>query len=178
MSIEFMMPSNHLIRFYIFSSHLQSFIASRTFPTSWLFTSGSQNIGTSALASVLSMNIQGWFPLRLAGLISLLSKGVSCIFSSIAVGKFYYNHYHFFSRETWGLHATWMAYLKTCRGTCFCWHFSSRNIYEGIISASVKREYRFTLFLYKRVCSEILRNGQVKGGHSELLLFKDFLRKS
>lgn len=56
--------------------------------------------------------------------------------------------------------------------------FSSGNVYEGRILASVKREYRFTLFVYKIACSEILRNGQGKGGRSELLLFKDFLRKS
>ena len=60
-----------------FSSCLQSFPASRSFPMSWLFTSGSQSIRASA--SVLPMNIQGWFPLRLTGLISLLSKGLSSI---------------------------------------------------------------------------------------------------
>ena len=61
-----------------FSSCPQSFPASRSFPTSWLFTSGNQSIGASALAPVLPMNIQGWFPLGLiAGLISLLSKGHS-----------------------------------------------------------------------------------------------------
>ena len=43
----------------------------------WLFTSGGQSIGASASASVLPMNIQGWFPLRLTGLISLQSKGLS-----------------------------------------------------------------------------------------------------
>ena len=47
------------------------------FPVSWLFASGGQIIGASASASVLPMNIQGWFPLGLTGLISLLSKGLS-----------------------------------------------------------------------------------------------------
>ena len=47
------------------------------FPVSQLFTSGGQSIGTSTSASVLPMNIQGWFPLRLTGLISLQSKGLS-----------------------------------------------------------------------------------------------------
>ena len=46
-----------------FSSYLQSFPASGPFPVSWLFASGGQNIGASASASVLPMNIQGWFPL-------------------------------------------------------------------------------------------------------------------
>ena len=53
-------------------SCLQSFPASGSFPVSLLFASGGQSIG--ALASVLPMNIQGWFPLGLTGLISLLSK--------------------------------------------------------------------------------------------------------
>ena len=47
---------------------LQSFPASGSFPVSWLFTSGGQNIGASASASVLPMNIQDWFPLGLTGL--------------------------------------------------------------------------------------------------------------
>ena len=49
-----------------FSFCLQSFTASEFFPTSQLFASGAQSIGTSALSSVLPMNIQGWFPLGLA----------------------------------------------------------------------------------------------------------------
>ena len=58
-----------------FSSCLQSFPASVSFPMSRFFTSGGQSIG--ALASVLSVNIQCWFPLGLTVLISLLSKGLS-----------------------------------------------------------------------------------------------------
>ena len=57
-----------------FSSHLQSFPASGSFSMSWLFASGGQSIGASASASVLPMNIQGWFPLGLTGWISLQSK--------------------------------------------------------------------------------------------------------
>ena len=55
-----------------FSSCLQSFPASGSFQVSWLFASGGQSIGASA--SVLPMNIQGWFPLELTGLISLQSS--------------------------------------------------------------------------------------------------------
>ena len=58
-------------------SRLQSFPASGSFPTSQLFKSGCHSIGASASASVLPMNIQGWFPLGLTGLISLQSKGLS-----------------------------------------------------------------------------------------------------
>ena len=60
-----------------FSSCLQSFPASRSFPMSQLFISGGQNIGASVSASVLPMNIQDWLPLGLTGLISLQSKGLS-----------------------------------------------------------------------------------------------------
>ena len=63
----------------LFSFCLQSFLASGSFPGSQLFTSGSQSIGASA--SVLPMSIQVWFPLGLTGLISLLSKGLSRVFS-------------------------------------------------------------------------------------------------
>ena len=59
----------------------------RVFSNEWLFSSGGQNIGASASASVLPMDIQGWFPLGLTGLISLLSKGLSRVFSSTAVQK-------------------------------------------------------------------------------------------
>ena len=68
-----------------FSSCLQSFPAS--FQMSWLFASGGQSIGAPALTSVLPMNIQGWFPLRLICLISLLSVGLLRDFSSTTVGK-------------------------------------------------------------------------------------------
>ena len=59
-----------------FSFCPQSFPASRSFLMSWLFTSGDQSIGVSASASVFPMNIQGWFPLGLTDLISMLSKGL------------------------------------------------------------------------------------------------------
>ena len=57
-----------------FSSWPQSFPESGSFPMSQLFISGGKNIGTSASASVLPMNIQSWFSLGLTGLISLQSK--------------------------------------------------------------------------------------------------------
>ena len=71
-----------------FSSCLQSLPASGYFPMSrQFFTSGGQSIGVSISASVLSMNIQDWFPLELSGLIFLLSKGLSRIFSNATVQK-------------------------------------------------------------------------------------------
>ena len=72
MSIELMMPSNHLILCHYFLSCPQVFPASGCFPMSHLFASGGQSIGVSASASVLPMNIQDWYPLGWAGWVSLL----------------------------------------------------------------------------------------------------------
>ena len=70
-----------------FSSCLQSFPVSGSFPISQFFTSGGQYIGVSASASVLPMNIQGWFPLGLPGLSSLQSKEVSRVLFRTTVQK-------------------------------------------------------------------------------------------
>ena len=70
-----------------FSSCIQSFPASRSFPMSHFFASGGQSIGVSASASVLPMNIQDWFPLGWAGWISLQFKGLSRVFSNTTVQK-------------------------------------------------------------------------------------------
>ena len=85
MSIESVMPVNHLILCCLLL--LPSIFPSirERFPMSQLFISGGQSIGPSAAASVLSVNIQGWSPLGLTGLISLLSKGLSRVFSSTTV---------------------------------------------------------------------------------------------
>ena len=66
----------------LFSSCLLSFTASGSFPLSWFFSSGGQSIEASASASLLPMNIQGWFPLASPGLISLQSKGPPRVFSN------------------------------------------------------------------------------------------------
>ena len=70
-----------------FSSCLQSFPASGSFPTSQLFTWGGPSIGASASASVLPMIIQGWFPLGLTDWISLQPKGLSRVFPNTTVQK-------------------------------------------------------------------------------------------
>ena len=77
-----------------FSSCPQSFPASGSFPMSELLTSDGQSIGASASTLVLPMNIQGWFPLRLTGLILLLSKGLSRVFSITTVWNL-----HFFGAQ-------------------------------------------------------------------------------
>ena len=80
-----------------FSSLLQSFPASGPFPMSQFFPTGGQSIGTSASASLLPVNIQDWFPLGLAGFLSLPSKGLSRVFCNTTVlkhrlfGSFYFS---------------------------------------------------------------------------------------
>ena len=85
MSIELVMLSSHLVLWCPLLLLPQSFPASGTFPISHLFTSDDQNTGASA--SVLPVNIQSWSPLRLTGLIFLLSKGLSGVFSSTTVQR-------------------------------------------------------------------------------------------
>ena len=70
-----------------FSSCLQSFPASGSFPLSQFFVSGGQTTGVSASASVVPMNIQDWSPLGWTSWISLLSKGLSRVFSNTTVQK-------------------------------------------------------------------------------------------
>ena len=81
-----------------FSACLQSFPSLGSFPMSWLFESDGQNIGASASATVLPMNIQGWFPLGLTGLVSLLSKGLSKVFSNTTVRR----HKFFGTQSSYG----------------------------------------------------------------------------
>ena len=87
MSIELVMPSNHLFSVVPFSSCPQSFPASGSFQMSQLFASGGQSIGVSASTSVLPMNTQDWSPLGWTGWISLQSKEFSRVFSNTTIQK-------------------------------------------------------------------------------------------
>ena len=77
-----------------FSSCLQSFPGSGSFPMRQFFASGGQTIGVSPSTSFLPMNIQDWFPLGWTGWISLQSKGLSRVFSNTTVQK-----HQFFSTQ-------------------------------------------------------------------------------
>ena len=85
MSIALVMPSNHLILWCPLLLLPSMFPSIRDCPVSWLFSSDDQHTGASALTSVLP--IQGWFPFRLTGLISLPSKGLLGFFSSTTVWR-------------------------------------------------------------------------------------------
>ena len=94
MSIESVMPSNHLILCRPLLLPPSIFPSIRVFQMSQLFASGGQSIGVSASTSVLSMNIQDWPPLGWTGWISLQSKGLSGVFSNTTVQK-----HQFFSAQ-------------------------------------------------------------------------------
>ena len=81
----------------LFSFCLQSFPASESFPMSQLFTSGGQSIGASALATVLPMNIQGWFPLRWTDYIHCMPFG----------------NFDYENDKVWKWMVKWTAYVST-----------------------------------------------------------------
>ena len=85
MSTKSVIPSTILYSVAPFSSCPQSFPASRSFPVCWLLPSDGQSIAASAI--VLPVNIQGWFLLGLTGWSSLLSKGLTRVFSSTTIWK-------------------------------------------------------------------------------------------
>ena len=121
------MPSNHLIPCCPFSSCPQSFPASRSFLMIQLFTLGGQSVGPSASGPVLPMNIQGWLPLGLTGLISLQSKGQvwsPCsprVFSSTTVWK------HWFFRPQPSLWSNSHPYMTTGKTIALTrWTFVSK----------------------------------------------------
>ena len=93
MSVELVILSNHLIYCHSLLC-LQSLPASGSFPLSQIFASGGQSTGVSASAPVLSMNIQGWYPLGLTGWIPLQSKELSRVFHNTTVQK-----HQFFSAQ-------------------------------------------------------------------------------
>ena len=95
MSIELVMPSNHLILCRPLLLLPSIFPSISVFSSESVLPSGGQRTEASASASVLPMNIQGWFPLRQTGWISLQSKGLSRVFSSTTVRK-----HHFFGEQS------------------------------------------------------------------------------
>ena len=103
-----------------FSSCLQPFPASGSSQMSQFFASGGQSIGVSASASVLPMNIQGWFPLGLMGLFSLQSKEFSRVFSSTTDQK-----HQFFSTQLslWSKYYihTWLQKNHSLDYMYLCW---------------------------------------------------------
>ena len=147
MSIELVMLSNHLIFCQPLLLLPSIFHSISSFPVSWLFTSGGQSIGASAL--VLPMKIQDWFPLGLTGLI-LLSKGLSRVFSSTEVLKhqslalsFLYGPTLTSVHDFWKNHS--IDYTDLCQNSDVLW-ISSINLEKHKVS--VEKDYLWTDFLF------------------------------
>ena len=119
MCIESVTPSNQLILCYPLLLLPSVFPSIGPFPTSWLLASGGWiSTGGSASSWVLPMNIQGWFPLVLIGLIALQSKGLSRVFSKTTVQK-----HQFFSAQPCGpaltsIHDSWKNHSFDYRDLC------------------------------------------------------------
>ena len=106
MSIELMMLVNQLIICHLLLLLPSIFLSIRCFPVSWLFASGGQSIGASASVSVLPMNVQDWFSLGLAGLISMLSKRLKSLLQHHSSKALILWHLDFFMVPLSHLHMT------------------------------------------------------------------------
>ena len=90
---------------------------------SWLFASGCLSVRASGSASVLPMNIHGWFPLGLTDLIFLQSKGLSRVFSSTTIQKHHFFGSQSFSWSNFYIH-TWL--LKKKKLSLIIWIFAGK----------------------------------------------------
>ena len=105
--IESVMPSNHLILCHPLLLLPSIFPGIKVFSNESVLCIRCQSIGVSASASVLPMNSQDWFSLALTGLISLLSKGLSRVFSSTTVWKHQCPLHWKYSLNHWTISEVW-----------------------------------------------------------------------
>ena len=148
MSFELVTLSKYLIFFHPLLLLPSIFPSTREFTMSWLFTSDGQGIGASASASVLPMNIQGWFPLGLSGLITLKSKGLSRVFSNTTMWEHQFFGIQSSSYSNSHIH-TWLLekkhsfnYTDLCqqndvsayngRNIIWSWHYRTSSMYGSL----------------------------------------------
>ena len=154
-----------------FSSCLQSFPASGSFPMSQLFPSGGQSIEASASASVLPKNIQDWIPLGLTGLISLQSKGLKSLVQHHSSKTYILQHSAFFMVQ---LSHSYMTTGKTTALTTWtfvgvalewhhlhiwgCWYFSLKSWFQLVSYPAQSRGNCKTFFppSFRNHCSALL----------------------
>ena len=135
MSIRSVMPSNHLILCQPLLLLSSIFPRIRVFSISQFFTSGGQNIGVSASALVIPMNIQDWFPLGLIGLISLQSKGLSRVFSNTTIPTpkpmlIFHSLLFIYFLKYKCIYFNWrLITLQYCIGFAIHWHESATGVH-------------------------------------------------
>ena len=137
MSIESVMLSNHLILCCLILLLPSIFAPSGSFPVSPLFASGRQSIGASVSSSIHPMKIQGWYPLGLTSLISLLYKGISKVFSSNTIWK----HQFFSTQPFYG------PTLRSCSSNTFFLIFSTKML-SYLSSMQYSLKFTYTFFIY------------------------------
>ena len=151
-----------------FSSYPQSFPASGPFPVSWLFASGGQSIGASASASVLPMNIQGWFPLGLTGLISLLSKELSRVLSSTSLKTSILQHSAFYMVQfshpymTTGKARALTMHTFVSKMMTLLFNASSR-FFKASYSSKEQASFNFYSWVSWNNCQSHIHGGVIKG---------------
>ena len=149
-----LMTSNDLISVIPFSSWLQSFPASESFQTSQFFASDGQNIGVSASASGLSMNIQDWFPLGWTGLISLKSKGLSRVFSNTTVQKHQFSSFQLSLWSNSHIHTGLLEKPQFWLYKTLSAMFLLLNIWSGFVIAFLPRQVSFNFMVAVNICSD------------------------
>ena len=151
-----------------FSSYPQSFPASGPFPVSWLFASGGQSIGASASASVLPMNIQGWFTLGLTGLISLLSKELSRVLSSTSLKTSILQHSAFYMVQfshpymTTGKARALTMHTFVSKVMTLLFNASSR-FFQASFSSKEQASFNFYSWVSWNDCQSHIHGGVIKG---------------
>ena len=164
MSIESVMPSNHLIVCHPLLLLPQSFPASGSFPMSQLFASGGQSVGVSASASDLLMNIQDWSPLGWTGLVPLQFRGLSRVFSNITVQK----HQFFGAQLSFYFNSpihTWLLEKNHSFDKMnLCWqsNFSAFNMLFRLVIAFLPRSKRLLTSWLQSPSAVILKPKKIK----------------
>ena len=129
-----------------FSFCLQSFSASVSFPVSRLFASGGESIGASASAKFLPVNIQGWFPIGLTGLISYIACRYHILFIYCPVDKCMLLHYQKFLLNEW-------TFLYTSSRACVQVCLSSVDMEEWNFEDKVYLHFSFQIALLSECSS-------------------------
>ena len=120
MSIELLVLSYHVILCHLLLLLPSVFSSIGFFPVSCLFTSGKQSIAASSSVSLLPMNIQGWFPIGLTDLISLLSKGFSRVFSRLQFESIHSSVLRLLYGPTFTfIHDNWKNHNIGCMDNCW-----------------------------------------------------------